>query len=140
MNRREFIIGTASTLLATDVLARNETAVDRLILTQRYLLLEDNTVYDDRTGEERFRQLIGWNVDKNTQCLRVDFYRQLKDPNMVPVHFEATNDYRAIFKDRNVIRCLIGKNFRESHTPYDPEMDDRKFRPKDRRPDLITQS
>lgn len=104
-----------------------------VVLTEQCDTLEVNHFYDNN-GKLVFDQVIVWRADRYGQ-MRVDAWWLLKDPHSHPIRNGQW--YQAVFSDDEHVRRIRSRCIVITWTQHDPEIEDRKHRPKKRRPNLL---
>ena len=108
-------------------------------LVERVDLIELNHNYDE-AGRFQFNQIIyyKWSLD---HCrYNVCAWRLLKHDGQIPVRNWCCGGYDSVWHDGDVLRVVAAEHFRETWTQFDPEMKERRYLPKDKRPDLARAS
>ena len=97
-------------------------------------LVEVNHLYDEQ-GRLLFDQLIyyDWSVEKRRYNVRA--WRLVKNPSQLPTP-HVSGGYVSLWHDDRTLRRVVAKSKRESWTQYDPELVERQFLSKDKRPNL----
>jgi hypothetical protein len=98
-------------------------------------LTEINHYYDEH-GRLVFDQIIfhDW-ISKNSEY-RVVAWRMLKSDTQIPVRRSKYNDFISTWYDGDLLRKVISKTCMETWTQYDPELEERKIFPKEKRREL----
>ena len=97
-------------------------------------VIEVNHCYSE-AGEERFTQVIFWrwqNSYPDGRYVVVD-WRMIKEKQLLPRRDHRKKCYYLIWWDQNFWRSVKSISFKETWTQYDPEVDNRKLHPVERR-------
>lgn len=100
------------------------------ILTDHVAIIEVNHFYDGK-GKHVFDQVIFW--DWGGSRFEVMDWRKFKTDLQFPRKNWRTGHYETIWHDDNILRRVTSDSFRETWTQYDPEVEDRKYLPKELR-------
>lgn len=93
--------------------------------------------YFDPGGKKVFDQLVYYDWDEDAQRYNVVAWRLLKNKNQLPVRHPGNGKYYSSWHDRKLLRIVYASRQMETWTQYDPETFERKFLPKNKRPDLL---
>ncbi len=105
-----------------------------LITEDRVDLVEVNHLYDEQ-GRRLFDQVIFYDWSADQRRFNVRAWRLVKSPSQLPLK-HVSGGFVSIWHDDRTLRRVVAKSKRESWTQYDPELIDRQFLPKDKRPNL----
>lgn len=130
-------MGTMSIQLAVCMAALALSPAEEVTVDQ-VDLVEINHFYDDQ-GRLVFDQVIyyDWSADHNRYQVRD--WRLLKTPTQIPLRDWRDGGYVSEwedFKQRNGLRRVKSKSFRETWTQHDPELVEREFLPQEKRLEL----
>jgi len=111
---------------------------DKQILEDKFDKVELNHFYDDQ-GRHTFDQVIWYDWDHLRNQHKVESWRLVKSPEILPVLNRNTNKYESLFYDKDAkFHLVIADYYIESWTQYDVELVDRENYDKDKRKDLKT--
>lgn len=115
-----------------------------LVADEVFDRVELNHFYDEN-AKHVFDQMIFWRHYKGDNRYHVEAWRLVKRPDEVKrPNIEATKDYKrglwtVIWFDGETLRKITAYHFVETWTQHDPELVEREFKAKERRPDLAKQ-
>lgn len=91
-------------------------------------IIEVNHVYDKQTGRERLSQTIFWEFRPYRGGLRISVvdWRMQDGVRALPRYDHRERVWILVWWDskHKVLRRVLAASFRETHTRYDPEVDD----------------
>jgi hypothetical protein len=119
---------TLLALLLLSIVPRDDTVRESVDL------IELNHTFNEN-GEPNLDQLIyyHWHRDR----FEVIAWRMLRSPLMIPYRDHANGGYTAVWvDDRDTLRVVRSKDFRESWTQYDVELLERNVLPRELRREL----
>jgi hypothetical protein len=90
--------------------------------------MELNHFYNEE-GWYMWTQLIFWDWDKDLARHSVTTYRMVRVPSMRPTRDHKRGGWVSIWDDEGVIRVVRSKDFAETWSQHDPEVDDREVLP-----------
>lgn len=102
------------------------------IASERVDLIEVNHFFDG-CGRQAFDQAIFWDWCPGDCRFHVRDWRMLKKPSQCPRFDHGTEDAFMLWQDGEVLREVRANNYRESWTQHDPELDERRIIPQERR-------
>ena len=105
------------------------------VAIDRVDLIELNHFYDEQ-GKHVFDQIIFYDWSPQSGRYHVRAWRLLKKPAQIPSRNWKHGEFVAVWHDGDLLRRVRGTSVRESWTQYDPELIEREFLAKDKRPDL----
>lgn len=106
-----------------------------LTATEHVDLAESNWFYDEN-GKLIFQQVIFYDWCQHHERFQVRAWRLVKHPSQVPARDWEGGGYLATWNDGEVMRRVRADSFRESWTQYDPELAEREYLEKHKRPEL----
>ena len=127
-------MGSLTTSLAVVITAIGLTPRES-VTSDRVDLIELNHFYDEH-GKHVFDQIIFYDWSAEDSRYHVRAWRLLKKPAQIPTRNWSQGDYLAVWHDGEVLRRVRAAATRESWTQYDPELVEREFLAKEKRPDL----
>ncbi|MEO2022609.1 MAG: hypothetical protein ABGX05_12380 [Pirellulaceae bacterium] len=105
------------------------------LAVDRVDLIEVNHFYDEK-GRLVFDQIIFYDWSATRSRYNIRDWRLLKTRAQLPRRDSQNQCFVAVWHDGNILRQVTANSCRESWTQYDPELTERQFLPKDRRPQL----
>lgn len=115
-------------------LALSSASPANLITTDQVDMVEVNHLYDEQ-GRLLFDQVIYYDWSPEQRRYNVRAWRLVKTPSQLPTR-HVSGGYISLWHDDRTLRRVIATSRRESWTQYDPELVERQFRSKDKRPNL----
>ena len=98
--------------------------------------MELNHYYDD-DGQLVFSQMIYYDWSRQDNRFHVIAWRLCKSREMIPLRIQGTTNYRAIWRDGDIIRHTHTTLYVETWTQHDPEIKERTVLPKEYRKGFI---
>ena len=95
-------------------------------------LIEVNHYYDSQ-GRLVFDQVIFYEWSQPDARFHVTAWRLLKSSWQVPRKRWNDGCYTTTWRDGDVMRCVVGRNMRETWTQFDPELVERDYLPREYR-------
>ena len=127
-------MGTLTASFAICLASMTSNPVEDLAV-DRVDLIEVNHFYDEK-GRLVFDQIIFYDWSATRSRYNIRDWRLLKTRAQLPRRDSQNQCFVAVWHDGNILRQVIATSCRESWTQYDPELTERQFLPKDRRPQL----
>ncbi len=106
------------------------------VLNDRVDLIEVNHFYDEK-GRLVFDQILFYDWSATRSRYNIRDWRLLKTRAQLPRRDSQNHCFVAVWHDGNILRQVTATSCRESWTQYDPELTERQFLPKDRRPHFL---
>ncbi len=105
----------------------------RQLVSERSVDLVELNHFIDENGREVFRQVVFYDWSKRHRRFHVRGWRLIKTASQLPKRSHVPNRYVTQWIDNGSLRRVHASQLRETWTQHDPERQNRKFLPEDKR-------
>lgn len=106
------------------------------VVRERCDLVELNGLYDEQ-GRLVFDQVIWYDWSAPHERYMVRAWRLVKDGKPSPEYDHGSGQWRCLWNDGEITRCVMAGSYRRTWEQFDPELIEREYLPKERRKELL---